>query len=432
MTRLRTGRWTTMGDDERVALLRRTAVPDPEVRASAASICDDVARRGAAAVIEYADRLGGGFRRVEAAELAVAAASLAPEVTAAIERARTAVEVYHRTQLPHDTVIEPTPGVRIERRWTPLRRVGCYVPGGKAAYPSTVIMTVVPARVAGVNEVVVASPGRPDGSIDPTVAGTCALLGVEEVWAVGGAQAVAAMAHGAGNLAPVEKIVGPGNAWVTAAKLAVYGTCAIDLPAGPSEVLVMADHSADPVLVAADLLCQAEHGPDSPAILVTDDETLPGRVEAEIDRLLGELERSEILEQALSKHGLALIVPDLATMTEIASAYAGEHVTVLTEDPERDAAKVRAAGSIYVGRWSPESAGDYATGANHVLPTGGLAAACGPLAVEDYGSWTQVQTLDEEGLKALLPTITALAEAEGLGAHALAARIRFERDQEQP
>jgi histidinol dehydrogenase len=289
----------------------------------------------------------------------------------------------------------------------------------------------VPARVAGVAEVVVASPAGPDGSVDPTLAAACAILGVDELWAIGGAQAIAALAHGTGDLRRVQKIVGPGNSWVTAAKLAVYGTVAIDLPAGPSEVLVVADDTADPYLVAADLLCQAEHGPDSPAILVTTDADLPDRVDDAIADLLGRVRRGNILEQALGAHGVSVVVDDGATMIDIANRYAGEHVSVHTANPEETARNLKAAGSVYVGRWSPESAGDYATGANHVLPTGGLAAACGPLAVEDFGSWTQFQTLDEEGLRALLPTITSLAGAEGLDAHALAARIRFERPEEK-
>ncbi|MEX2653725.1 MAG: histidinol dehydrogenase [Acidimicrobiia bacterium] len=423
--------WSEVDDATRRDLLERSAVPDPEVRAVAVEICEDVRQRGATAVSEYAERFGGGFRRMTSQELADALDRTPIAVQDAIRASARAVGTYHRTQIPTPTTTQTAPGVTIERRWTPLDRVGCYVPGGKAAYPSTVVMTAVPARVAGVSQVVVTSPAGPDGLVDPTLAAACFLLGVDEVWAVGGAQAVAALAYGAGDLGRVQKIVGPGNSWVTAAKLAVYGAVAIDLPAGPSEVLVMADRTADPYLVAADLLCQAEHGPDSPAILVTDDPALGDAVEAAISELLGRLTRGDILEQALGKHGTIVTVSDRATMIEIANRYAGEHVTVLTEEAETMASQVRAAGSVYVGRWSPESAGDYATGANHVLPTGGLAAACGPLSVDDFGSWTQIQTLTEEGLSALLSTITNLAEAEGLDAHALAARIRFERTEER-
>ncbi len=319
-----------------------------------------------------------------------------------------------------------TPGVEITRRWQPLRRVGAYVPGGKAAYPSTVLMTALPAKVAGVEEVVVTSPTAPDGSVSRAMLVACGLAGVDELWLLGGAQAIAALAYGTESIGRVEKIVGPGNAWVTAAKLAVFGACSIDLPAGPSEVVVLADHSADPEIVAVDLLCQAEHGPDSPAILVTTDPELPDAVEAALDDLLPGLERAEILEQALSDHGLAVLAPDHDSAVRFANDYAGEHVTIVTEDPDADAKRVTAAGSVYVGHYAPESAGDYATGANHVLPTGGLAAACGPLSVEDFGSWRQVQTITKQGLTRLRPTIAELATSEGLSAHRLAAELRFE------
>lgn len=245
---------------------------------------------------------------------------------------------------------------------------------------------------------------------------------------MGGAQAVAALAYGTETVDRVQKIVGPGNAWVTAAKLAVFGDCAIDLPAGPSEVLVLADSSADPRLVAIDLLCQAEHGPDSPAVLVTDDPTLPDLVEAELDRLLPTLERAAILEHALAEHGWVVEVADVEEGMAFANGFAGEHVSIMTEDPDKVAKGVTAAGSVYVGKWAAESAGDYATGANHVLPTGGLAAGYGPLSVEDFGSWRQEQRLTREGLGGILDTITTLADAEGLTAHRLAAQMRLEEE----
>jgi imidazoleglycerol phosphate dehydratase HisB len=251
-----------------------------------------------------------------------------------------------------------------------------------------------------VAEVVVASPAASDGTVNPATLAACHVAGVDELWIMGGAQAIAALAHGTESIHPVEKIVGPGSAWVTAAKLAVFGVCSIDLPAGPSEVLVLADETAEARLVAVDLLCQAEHGPDSPAVLVTTDRTLPERVEAELDPLLPTLERSEILEQALKDHGWAVVVPDREAGIAFANDYAGEHVTIMTADPEADAKRVTAAGSVYIGRFSPESAGDYATGANHVLPTGGLAAACGPLSTQDFGSWRQEQRITREGLGA--------------------------------
>jgi histidinol dehydrogenase len=261
--------------------------------------------------------------------------------------------------------------------------------------------------------------------MDVTLLATAHYLGVTELYAMGGAQAIAALAYGTGTIEPVEKIVGPGNAYVTAAKLLVLGQCAIDMPAGPSEVLVVADRTADPEIVAVDLLCQAEHGPDSPAVLVTDSPDLAGAVVAQLSRLLPDLERHEILAQALSEHGLIVGVDSIPEALAFANEYAAEHVTVNTDNAESDAAQIRSAGSIYVGHWSPEAAGDYATGANHVLPTGGLARSMNPLGFEDFGSWRQVQTITEAGLRAIAPTISTLATAEGLTAHRLSVEVRL-------
>ncbi|HEX7100377.1 MAG TPA: histidinol dehydrogenase [Acidimicrobiia bacterium] len=426
MSRLTRVDLATLSAAERRRITRRSAVPDPEVRSRVADICRAVRDGGDAEVAAIAARVGGGFRRITDSELDAAVASLDDQLRAALHTAIAAVTEFHRAQLPTDLEVATAPGVAITRTWAPLRRVGAYVPGGKAAYPSTVIMTVVPARVAGVEEIVVASPEAPDGTVPQVMLAACRMAGATEVWAMGGAQAIAALAYGTESVEPVEKIVGPGNAWVTAAKLEVFGTCAIDLPAGPSEVLVLADSTSEPTLVAVDLLCQAEHGPDSPAVLVTTDPDLVDAVEAEIERLLPGLERAEILSKALSDHGLAVVAPDREAALTFANEYASEHVTILTANPEADAAEIHAAGSVYVGAWAPESAGDYATGANHVLPTGGLAEACGPLSTLDFGSWRQVQRLTREGLEAIAPTITELARAEGLTAHRLAAQIRLE------
>src|SRR5690606_28209528 len=294
-------------------LTRRSAVPDPNVRRRAAEICEQVRERGDAAVSEIAQRVGGGFRRVTDSEMDRALARLDQSVREALEAAIDAVAAFHRAQLPEDLTVVTTPGVEITREWSPLRRVGAYVPGGKAAYPSSAVMTVVPARVAGGEEIGVASPEDPEDGVPTELLAACRMAGATEVWAMGGAQAVAALAYGTETVTPVDKIVGPGNAWVTAAKLEVFGICAIDLPAGPSEVLVLADGEADPRLVAADLLCQAEHGPDSPAVLVTTDEALAAAVEREIERLLPELERSEILGKALADHGTVAVAPDMET-----------------------------------------------------------------------------------------------------------------------
>lgn len=418
-----------LAQPERAALVRRGAVPDEDVRRQVAAILNEVRAGGDRALTEAGRRFGGarpGPVRVSAQELSDAEASLPLDLLAAFRRAIANLTTFHSVQRPEDRELEVEPGVRVARRWAPLLRVGVYVPGGRAAYPSSLLMAVVPARVAGVDEVVVASPAGSDGELSPALLGAAALLDVDELYVMGGAQAIAALAYGTETIAPVDKVVGPGNPWVTAAKLAVYGDCAIDLPAGPSEVMVVAGAGADPRLVAADLLSQAEHGSESPSVLVTWEEELADRVELEVEDLLDGLERGGTLRRGLARGATVVLTTGPDQALAFAEEYAPEHLTLLTPEPAADAERVRSAGSVFLGPWTPESAGDYATGANHVLPTGGLARACSPLGVEDFGSWRQVQQLTPEGLGALRDTVGALAAAEGLTAHRLAVEARFE------
>jgi histidinol dehydrogenase len=388
---------------------RRAAVPNPAVRDAARAILDDVRIRGEAAVVEAGATFGGAAKD--------------GRLVIRSENVRTVAEA----QRPTSTTVETAPGVTVERRWLPLRRVGCYVPGGSAPLPSSLVMTVVPALVAGVEEVVVASPAGPAGAIDPIVAGAAGLLGVEALIVAGGAQAIGALAFGLDESAvgPVDRIVGPGNAWVTAAKIEVSSIVGIDLPAGPSEGMVLADGTADPRLVAADLVTQAEHGPDSPAIIVTTDAILADNVEREIAALLPSLDRRDVLQQALRDHGWIVLAPTLDDAIAFVDGYAPEHLSIDVADVEAAVARIRNAGSIFMGPWAPESAGDYATGANHVLPTGGLARSSGPLSVEAYGRFSQVQRIDERGLAAIADTIRTLATTEGLTAHRNAVDVRF-------
>jgi histidinol dehydrogenase len=420
---------------ERTALCRRGAVPDETVRAGARAILEDVRARGAAAVAEAGTRFGGalagGRLTIERAELRAARDRLPVGDRRALDQAVDHVARFAAGQRPATTTTTIVPGIAIERRWLPLGRVGCYVPGGSAPYPSSLVMTVVPARVAGVREVVVASPANALGAVDPVLLGAAGLLEVDTLLVAGGAQAIGALAYGLAEATaepafpPVDRIVGPGNAWVTAAKLEVAGLVGIDLPAGPSEGMVLADGDADPVLVAADLVTQAEHGPDSPAILVTTSPALADAVEREIAALLPRLERHAILARALAAHGRIALAADLAGAIAFIDAYAPEHLSIDVRDPDAAAGRVRNAGSIFVGPWAPESAGDYATGANHVLPTGGLARSSDPLGVEAFGRWTQIQRVDERGLAAIRETVGRLASAEGLTAHRNAIEARF-------
>jgi histidinol dehydrogenase len=377
-------------------------------------------------------RLGGGSadgRLVhDRAELRRAADALDTRTRAALDQAIDHVTRFASTQRPLTTTTRIAEGIEIERRWEPIDRAGAYVPGGSAPYPSSLIMTVVPALVAGVPAIVVASPAGPDGVANPVVLGAAGLLDIDAVVVAGGAQAIGALAFGLPDdgLEPVDRIVGPGNAWVTAAKLELAGEVGIDLPAGPSEGLVLADRSADPRTVAADLITQAEHGPDSPAILVTTDAAFADLVEAEVGRRLATAARRDILERALSAHGAVVLAPDLDAAISFVNRYAPEHLSVDVEPLEETVAQLRHAGSLFVGPWAPESAGDYATGANHVLATGGLARACSPLAVETFGHFVQVQRVTREGLASIRTTIATLAEAEGLLAHRDAVEARFE------
>ena len=416
----------------RRALVRRGAVPDPAVREGARQTLADVRERGDAAVQDANDRVGGGRTDgrlvLDRADLRAARDRLDQRTRRALDQAIDHVTRFAETQRPISTRTEIAPGVEIERRWNPLASVGAYVPGGSAPYPSTLIMTVVPARVARVDRVVVASPADLDGATDPVLLGVAGLLEVDAFVVAGGAQAVGALAYGlaAAGLEPVDRIVGPGNAWVTAAKIEVGGDVGIDLPAGPSEGLVLAAPPADPRRVALDLLTQAEHGPDSPAILVTIDADFADAVEREVGTLLTTALRRDILTRSLAQHGRIVLAPDLDAAISFVNDYAPEHLSVDVEPLEATVDRLRNAGSLFVGPWAPESAGDYATGANHVLPTGGLARSSGGLAVESYGKFVQVQRISREGLAAIADTITTLAQAEGLLAHRDAVTRRFE------
>jgi len=418
------------------AMTHRGAVQDRAVRSGARVILDAVRANPDAAVNEFNARFGGGLADGRLVlgrdELRQAADDLEPRVRAALHQAIRNVRCFAETQRPETTTTRIADGIDIERRWSPLDRVGCYVPGGTAPYPSSLVMTVVPARVAGVRAIVVASPASAAGRVDPVLLGAAGLLEVDAFVVAGGAQAIGALAFGLpdAGLEPVDRIVGPGNAWVTAAKMELVGEVGIDMPAGPSEGMVLAAPPADPARVAADVLTQAEHGPDSPAILVTTDEAFADAVEAQLMAQLSRAPRRAILEQALGSHGALVIATDLDDAVAFINDYAPEHLSVDIEPLEATVARLRNAGSLFVGPWAPESAGDYATGANHVLPTGGLARASGALAVETFGKYTQVQRVTRAGLAGISESIGTLATAEGLLAHREAVEIRFRDDED--
>ena len=417
------------------ALLRRGAVPDPRIREGARAILAEVKAGGDAAVRDANAKFGGGRADgsllVSRAEMDAARDALPPRIRAGLEQMITNIRRFAETELPETRTTTIVPGVEIERRWVPLWRVGVYAPGGSAAYPSSLLMGVVPAVVAGVETIVVASPADAAGGLNQTLLGAAGLVGVDVFIVAGGAQAVGAMAYGLPEVgvAPVDRIVGPGNSWVTAAKLEVFGECGIDLPAGPSEVMVVADGRANAAHVASDLLSQAEHGPDSPALLVTWDAELALRVEVELRRQLETAARRAILERSLAAGALVVLAPDRASGLDFVNAYAPEHLSVVVDDIEEVVARLRNAGSLFVGPYAPESAGDYASGANHVLPTGGLARSCGALSTESYGKFMQVQRITRDGLASIRDAVEAISEAEGLMAHKRAVELRFEAEE---
>jgi histidinol dehydrogenase len=414
------------------ALIRRGAVPDPRVREGARAILAAVKAGGDSAVREANGRFGGGRAGgsllVSKSEMDAARDALPPRIRAGLEHMIENIRRFAETQRPQTRTTTIVSGVEIERRWVPLSSVGVYAPGGSAPYPSSLLMGVVPARVAGVGTIVVASPADAEGGLNQTLLGAAGLVGVDIFLVAGGAQAVGAMAYGLpqAGAAPVDRNVGPGNAWVTAAKLEVFGECGIDLPAGPSEVMVVADATADPVHVAADLLSQAEHGPDSPALLVTWDADVAARVEVQLARQLETAARRAILERSLAAGALVVLAPDRGAALDFVNAYAPEHLSVVVDDVEEAVARFRNAGSLFVGPYAPESAGDYASGANHVLPTGGLARSCGALSTESYGKFIQVQRITRDGLTNIRDAVEAISEAEGLIAHKRAVELRFE------
>ncbi|MFN7244665.1 MAG: histidinol dehydrogenase, partial [Dietzia cercidiphylli] len=342
--------------------------------------------------------------------------------------------IVHSAQRRSDTVTEVAAGGFVTEKWVPVERVGLYVPGGKAVYPSSVIMNVVPAQVAGVGSLVVASPPQADsgGWPHPTILGACALLGVDEVWAVGGAQAVALLAHGGEDtdgreLEPVDMVTGPGNVYVTAAKRLCRSVVGIDSEAGPTEIAVLADHTADPVHIAYDLISQAEHDPNAASVLVTDSEQLADAVAREVEaRYTVTLNSGRVRDALEGPQSGIVLVDDIDAGLRVVDAYAAEHLEVQTRDSAADAARVRNAGAIFVGAYSPVPLGDYAAGSNHVLPTSGTARHSSGLSVQTFLRGIHVIDYDRAALKEIAPTVVALADAEGLPAHGEAVRARFE------
>jgi histidinol dehydrogenase len=411
------------------ALLDDARETTAKVDAAVAAIIAEVRARGDAALLDYTARFdrwtpaSAAALRVTAAEIAEAAASIPAPRRAALEQAAARIEAFHRAQLPRDLELSE-PGIRTGMRWGALDAVGLYVPGGKAAYPSSVLMNALPARAAGVARIAMCVP-TPDGVLNPLVLAAAQLAGVTEVWRIGGAQAVAALAWGTASIAPVDRICGPGNAYVAEAKRQVFGRVGIDSIAGPSEVVVIADAANDPRHVALDLLAQAEHDEAAQSILVTEDAGFAQAVAAAVQDALATLPRAAIARASWDAHGAVILVRTLDEAAAVTNRLAPEHLQIMVADPRALFGKIRHAGAAFLGRWCPEALGDYVAGPNHVLPTGRTARFGSGLSVFDFLKRTTWVEADPEGLAAIGPAAVTLAEAEGLDAHGLSVAARL-------
>jgi histidinol dehydrogenase len=406
----------------------RTGGIDAEVLGVASRIVDDVRERGDEALRELTeqfDRVVVGDLAVTEDEITSALDEVTEEFKEAIATAAIAIEEFHRRQIPQSWFTTDEGGIFLGQKVTPIRRVGIYVPGGRACYPSSVLMNAIPAIVAGVEEIAMVVPPGPDGLVNPHVLAAAFEAGVTEIYKVGGAQAIAALAYGTESIPRVDKITGPGNAYVTAAKKLVMGECGIDMLAGPSEVLVLADETAEPGFVAIDLMAQAEHDPRAATYLVTTDPTLADDVEAALEDLLTDAPRAEVIRRSLIDNGVIVLCPDLDVAIDAANLIAPEHLEVMVADPFELLGAIRNAGAIFLGPWTPESVGDYIAGPNHVLPTGGTARFSSPLSVDDFVKKSSVLSYSLEALAVDGPTVMTIAEAEGLDAHAAAVGLRL-------
>ena len=413
------------------ALVNDRRESDSDVSIDVAAIIARVKAEGDAALIDYTAKfdcfdLDTSGWSISKAECAAAYDALAPELRDALNLAADRIRAYHAAQLPEDRDYRDATGARLGARWNAVDAAGVYVPGGRAAYPSSVLMNILPAKVAGVGRIVMMTP-TPGGETNPVVMAAAHIGGVDEIWRIGGAQAVAALAYGTDRIAPVDVVTGPGNAWVAEAKRQVYGVVGIDMVAGPSEIVVVADAQNDPRVIAADLLSQSEHDPTSQSILFTDDTAFADAVAAAVDAIIPTLGTAATMRQSWDANGAIVIVTMLADAIPLCDRLAPEHLELAVDAAEADAlfAKVRHAGSVFLGRQTPEAIGDYVAGPNHVLPTGRRARFSSGLSVSDFMKRTSFLALDDASLAAIGPAAVALAGAEGLPAHALSVSQRL-------
>jgi histidinol dehydrogenase len=412
-------------------LLSAKREDSPDVDQVVADIIADVRARGDAALLEYTERfdrlsLSAETLRLSAEEIATEIQKVVPEDRAALELAASRIRAYHAEQLPHDSWWKDTYGAELGWRWTPVSAAGLYVPGGLATYPSSVLMNAIPAKVAGVDRLAITVP-TPDGAINPLVILAAELAGVDEIYRIGGAQAIAALAYGTSSVAPVDKITGPGNAFVAAAKRRVFGKVGIDMIAGPSEILVIADKDNNPDWIALDLLSQAEHDESAQSILITDDADLASAVEASVDRLLQTLERRAIASASWRDYGAIILVSDMDQAVALSDRIAPEHLEICVDDAMGVSKKIHHAGAIFIGAWTPEAIGDYVGGPNHVLPTARSARFSSGLSVMDFVKRTTLSRMTPAALAQIGPSAERLASSEGLEAHGLSVTARLKQ-----
>ena len=412
-------------------LLKRSPNQYTEFESRVSEIIENVRADKDAAVFEYTKKFDGAdltAKTVEVTEeeLAIAYKFVQPELLAVIRKALVNIKSYHEKQKQYSWFDSSTNGIMVGQKVTPIDRAGVYVPGGKAVYPSSVLMNVMPAKVAGVKEIIMTTPCDKNGRVNPATLVAAKEAGVDRIFKIGGAQAIAAMAFGTESIPKVDKIVGPGNIYVALAKKAVFGHVSIDSIAGPSEILVLADETANPSYVAADLLSQAEHDELASAILITTSETLAREVSAEIDRFTSELSRKEIIKKSLENYGYILIAPDLNTAIDTVNEIASEHLEIVTANAFDVMTRIKHAGAIFIGEYSSEPLGDYFAGPNHVLPTNGTAKFFSPLSVDDFIKKSSIISYSKEALEPIYKDIIQFAECEQLTAHANSIRVRFE------
>ena len=417
---------------QRERLCLRSELDMASVLPRVQKIVSDVYRRGDSALIEYTQRFDGARLsrkklRVSKPEIRAAYERVDPKVIGAVRRAAKNIERFHRMEMPREWMVELQPGVKAGQLVRPLESVGVYAPGGRARYPSSALMAIIPARVAGVKRVMVCTPPRRDGEVDPATLVAADVAGADAVFKVGGPQAIAAMAYGTESIPSVDKIVGAGNIYVVAAKLLVSADVSIDFAAGPSEVLIIADASANARWVASELVAQAEHDPNAAVVLVTTSEKLAFGVREQVRRMLRKTPRAKTVSKSLRKYGRVILTKNLLEAVEFANVYGPEHLQLLVERPKGLIKLVTNAGALFVGPWTPVAAGDYAVGPSHILPTGGAASRRAGLSVFDFVRLLSVQKLSERGLRSIAPIVERLAEVEGLPEHARSVRERLKR-----